>query len=230
MTSSRTESTIGCVNWPVFREVPAEDLGELLAIARRRRFDRHEVVFHQDDPADSLHLITRGRFAVRLRAPLGDEVLLDIRGPGDVFGELALVRSEPAPRAATVSALEPAETRCVYRADFDRLRARHPETDRALVAVLAGQLQRTDERLVEAHFVDVDHRVARRLLELCRIYGDGGQSAEIPLTQDEIAALAGTTRPSTNRALKRLEERGAVVLQRGRISVLDLELVVREAR
>lgn len=218
------------MNWPVLSEVPADDVRELLAIARRRRFDRHEVVFHQDDPADSLHLVTRGRFALRLRGSLGDEVLLDIRGPGDVFGELALVRAEPAPRAATVSALEPAETRCVYRADFDRLRTRYPATDRALVAVLAGQLQRTDERLVEAHFVDVDHRVARRLLELCRIYGDGEAPVHIPLTQEEIAALAGTPRPAANKALRRLQERGAITLQRGRVSVLDRERLARSAR
>jgi CRP/FNR family transcriptional regulator, cyclic AMP receptor protein len=76
------------VEWAVLSGIPGEDVRELLSVARRRRFDRHEVVFHDGDPADSLRLITKGRFGIRLMTSLGDEVLLDLLGPGDVFGEL----------------------------------------------------------------------------------------------------------------------------------------------
>ena len=61
----------------------------LLSIARRRTFARGEVVFHRDDPADSLHLVVRGRFGARVLTPLGDSVLIDVLGPGQSFGELA---------------------------------------------------------------------------------------------------------------------------------------------
>jgi CRP/FNR family cyclic AMP-dependent transcriptional regulator len=72
--------------FPLLAGVPQADAQQALALGRRRRFARGEVVFHRDDPADSIHLIVKGRFAVRVRTPLGDAVTLAIRGPGDSFG------------------------------------------------------------------------------------------------------------------------------------------------
>ena len=76
----------------------------LLQIARRRPFARNEVVFHRDDPGDSLHLISKGRFSVRVMTPLGDVATVAVRGPGESFGEMVLL-SEDARRSATVTAL-----------------------------------------------------------------------------------------------------------------------------
>jgi CRP/FNR family transcriptional regulator, cyclic AMP receptor protein len=218
------------MEWPVLAGIPPEDVRELLSIARRRRFDRGEVVFHQDDPADSLHLIAKGRFGIRLRTALGEDVLVDVRGPGDVFGELALVSVEPRTRTATVVALEPAETHCVYHVDFTRLRERYPSIDRILLALLADQLRRTDQRLLEAHYVDVETRILRRLLDLARIYRGGTGTITIPLTQEEIAALAGATRPPVNKVLRDWQARGAIELQRGRITILDADALAKGAR
>lgn len=214
------------MEWEVLAGVPERDVRELVAIARRRSFERQEIVFHEGDPSDSLHLIAKGRFAARLRTPLGDDVILDVFGPGAAFGELALVGEDPAPRAATVFALEPAETHCVYRLDFERLRTRHPSIDRALVVMVARRLRRVEQRLVEAHFVDVDRRVARRLLELDERY-DG---AVIPLTQEEIGGLAGATRPSVNKALRDLQAGGVIELGRGRLKVVDRDSLTLRAR
>jgi CRP/FNR family transcriptional regulator, cyclic AMP receptor protein len=218
------------MEWPVLAGIPPEDVRELLSIARRRSFDKGEIVFHQDDPADSLHLIVKGRFGMRLRTALGEDVLLDVRGVGDFFGELALVAFEPQRRTATAIALETAETHCVYHRDFTRLRQRYPSVDRILLVVLADQLRRTDQRLLEAHYVDVDKRVLRRLLDLPRTYRDGTGPVTIPLTQHEIAALAGATRQPVNKVLRRWQARGAIELQRGRITIVDPEAVAKGAR
>jgi CRP/FNR family transcriptional regulator, cyclic AMP receptor protein len=218
------------MEWPVLAGIPPEDVRELLSIARRRSFDKGEIVFHQDDPADSLHLIIKGRFGMRLRTALGEDVLLDVRGSGDLFGELALVAIEPQRRSATAIALEGAETRCVYHPDFTRLRQRHPSVDRILLVILAEQLRRTDQRLLEAHYVDVDKRVLRRLLDLARTYRDGTGPVTIPLTQDEIAALAGATRQPVNKVLRRWQARGAIELQRGRITIVDPAALAKGAR
>jgi CRP-like cAMP-binding protein len=71
--------------------VPEEEVRRLLSIARRRRFSRNEVVFHRADPGDSLRLISKGRFAIRIMTALGGTVTIGIRGPGESLGEMALV-------------------------------------------------------------------------------------------------------------------------------------------
>ena len=113
------------MEWPLLADLPPEDVRELLAIARRRTFSRGEVVFHGEDLADSLHLVVRGRFGARVLTPLGDSVLVDVLGPGQTFGELALLLPDSR-RSATVEALEAGETRAVFRDVFALLQRAHP--------------------------------------------------------------------------------------------------------
>jgi len=217
------------VEWPLLADLPAEDVRELLAIARRRTFDKGEVVFHRDDPAESLHLIVRGRFAARVVTAVGDSVLLDVLGPGQAFGELALLLPGER-RSATVSALEDGETRSVFRDDFARLQRSHPGVKDVLLRLLAEQVRRTSDRIVEAHHVDADTRVRRRLCELGETYRDGDDVPVVPLTQDDLAAMAGASRATVNRVLREEEKRGAVVLRRGRVTLLDIAELERRCR
>ena len=113
------------MQWPILAGIPEDDARRVLQIARRRVFGRREVVFHRGDPADTLHLVHSGRFAVRINTPLGDTVMLSLIGPGETFGEIALL-DDTAPRSATVVAVEKGETRAIHKLDFDALRARHP--------------------------------------------------------------------------------------------------------
>lgn len=217
------------MQWQLLAEVPEDALRALLTIARRRTFTRNEVVFHHGDPADSLHLISKGRFSVRIATPIGDTVTLSVRGPGDAFGELALLDTEPV-RSATVSALEPAETHSVYRGDFERLRREHPHVNDVLIGILADRLRRLSEQVVEAYYIPADRRVIRRVCELAEMYSRGDAEMVVPLTQEEIAELAGTSRATVNRVLRAAERRGIVELQRGKTAVLDLEGLARRGR
>jgi CRP-like cAMP-binding protein len=217
------------VEWPLLADLPPEDVRELFTIARRRTFGKGEVVFHRDDPADSLHLIVRGRFAARVMTPLGDSVLLEVLGPGQSFGELALLLPG-AQRSASVSALEDGETRSVFRDDFALLQRRHPGVKDVLLRLLAEQLRRASDRIVEAHYVDADTRVRRRLVELSKIYGTGGEPGVVPLTQEDLAAMAGTSRATANRVLRDEEKRGTVANQRGRVTLVDAEELSRRCR
>jgi len=205
------------MEWPLLADLPPDDVRQLLTIARRRTFVRGEVVFHREDLADSLHLVVRGRFGARVLTPLGDSVLVDVFGPGQTFGELALLLSDSR-RSATVEALEAGETRSVFRDEFALLQRRHPGVKDVLLRLLAEQLRRSTERVVEAHYVDAETRVRRRLCELAAMYEDG----VVPLTQEDIAAMAGTSRATVNRVLREEQKLGAVALARGRTSVLDV--------
>jgi CRP/FNR family transcriptional regulator, cyclic AMP receptor protein len=212
------------VEWRLLADLPPDDVRRLLAIARRRTFARGEVVFHRDDPADSMHLVVRGRFGARVVTPLGDSVLVDVLGPGQSFGELALISD--ARRSATVEALQAGETRSVFRDDFTFLQREHPGVKDVLLRLLAEQLRRSTDRVVEAHYVDAETRVRRRLLELAATYDDG----VVPLTQEDIAAMAGTSRATVNRVLREEASEGTVALARGRVTVLDFDALERRSR
>jgi CRP/FNR family cyclic AMP-dependent transcriptional regulator len=215
------------VEWRLLKDVPAEEVRQVVAISRRRAFQKGEVVFHQGDPGDSLHLVVKGRFAVRIMTPLGDSVTIAVRGPGENFGEMALVDPETR-RSATIQALEPAETQAVYYGELERLRAKHPQISQVLIAFLAGALRRENELLLEALYVPADRRLLRRLAELAATYADA--DGVIALTQEELAQMAGTSRATVNRVLREEERRGTLELRRGRTVVLDGAALVRRAR
>jgi CRP/FNR family transcriptional regulator, cyclic AMP receptor protein len=212
----------------LFRNLPEPELRRLVTIAARRRFARNEVVFHRGDPADTLHLILRGRFAARVESGLGDTVTISVHGPGDAFGELALLDSE-ASRSMTVAALEPSETYAVRRDDFTALRSEYPSINEVLVRLLAARVRRTSELYVEALFTDADRRILRRLHELASLYGGGASGTVIPLSQQEIAGLAATSRATVNRVLRGEEKRGVVELHRGRTTIIDPRALAKRA-
>ena len=218
------------VDWALLDVLPDQQRRALLSRTRRRRFKRGEVVFHEGDPGDALHLVDKGHVAVKRSTPLGDVATLLVLGPGDVFGELAVVA--PGPRNATVVALDPVETLALHGEVFDDLRLTHPAVDRVLIQALVAEVRRLSARLVEALYVPADKRIYLRLNDLARIFAVPGQAGPvlIPLTQDELAQLAGTTRPTANRVLRAAETAGVLHVARGRIEVVDAAAVARRGR
>jgi CRP-like cAMP-binding protein len=194
----------------------------------RRAYRRDEVLFHEGDPGDQLMEIQKGRVAVRVTTALGDVVTLTVLGPGDVFGEQALLEPGPA-RTATAVALEPVEVLALHRDRFEDVRRRYPSVDRMLVEVLAAQVRRLSASLVEALYLPVDRRVVRRLAELAAMYDEGATPVVIPLRQDDVASLVGATRPTINRVLQQLVDDGLLTLSRGRIEIQDPDGLVRRA-
>ncbi len=204
-----------------------EDRRGLLRLARRRRFARKEVVFHEGDPGDTLHLLVKGHVAVRITTPLGDVGMLGVLGPGEVFGELALI--DPAPRHASIVALDACETLGLHRDTVAELRADHPAVDRLLLEAVVAQLRQVSTQLLEAMYVPVDKRLHRRVVHLTSLYGDEAP-VTIPLTQEELGQLTGATRPTVNRLLRDAEEAGLLRVGRGRIEVLDVDGIAARGR
>ena len=198
---------------------------DVQAVAAWRRFDRGVVLFHEGEAGGSLHVLMRGRVAIRATTPDGDTVTLNVIGPGAAFGELSLLDSATT-RTASVQAIEPVQTLVLQRADFDRLRRTYPSVDRLLVEYLAAQVRRLSERLTEALCFEARTRVLRRLLDLDAVF-DGGP---VLVTQEEISTMAGTTRPTVNRVMQDLAEAGIIELGRGRFIVIDSTTLARAAR
>lgn len=217
------------MTWSFLEGVPDDDRRRLLAATQRRRFARREVLFHEGDPGDTLHLIDRGRVAVRITTPLGDVATLRVRGPGEFIGELALLH-ETSRRTATVVALERTETLMLHRDAFVELRHRHPSVDQFLLTLLADEVRRLSNLLVEALYVPAETRVLRRLCALTGLYRDGDADPEIPLTQEDLASLAGTSRATVNKVLSNAEKAGLVEVRRGRIIVVDANALAARSK
>jgi CRP/FNR family transcriptional regulator, cyclic AMP receptor protein len=217
------------MDWPVLASVPAADRRRLVDGMRRRVYRRDEVIFHQGDPADSLHLIAQGHVSVRVTLPGGEFVIAAILGPGDAFGELGLAGA-PRPRTATVIALQRCETLSLGRDQFESLRASYPGIDRFMVELLSARVEKLNRNWLEALYVPAERRVVRRLLELCQLYADGDeQRIVISVTQEMLANLAGTTRPTANQVLQRLAASRVVEVSRGQIVVLNRTELRRRA-
>jgi CRP/FNR family cyclic AMP-dependent transcriptional regulator len=117
------------------------------------------------------------------------------------------------------------------RRAFGELRQLGPTADRVLIAVLATRIERLSEHLIEALFVPTEQRVWRRLLAVMALYPSGaGHPVVIPLTQEDLAGLAGTTRPRVNQILRAAEDTGALQLERGRITIVDAGQIERRAK
>jgi CRP/FNR family cyclic AMP-dependent transcriptional regulator len=217
------------VKWALFDGLAVEQTRAVLGLARRRKFSRGEVVFHEGDPGDTLHLIDRGHVAVRVTTPLGDMATLRIIGPGEYFGELALV--SPAPRSATITALEPTETLVLHRDQINRVRLEHPDVEQVLLDVVVGEVRRLSAALLDAMYAPVPLRLARQLVGLARSYqADAQGRVVIPLTQDDLASLCGTTRPTINQLIGKLTQDKLLEVARGRVIVTDLPGLARKAR
>ena len=203
------------------------DRERLLAVSGRRSFARNEVVCHEGEPGETLYIVRSGRLAVRVTSQAGAVATLTILSPGQSFGELALLQDHHT-RTATVVALEQAETVALSRSAFEDARRSHPEVGHFVTRLLAARVEQLSQSLLEAMYLGVDERVARRLVELAETYGPGRPRVVVPITQDDLAGMAGTTRPTANLVLGKLADAGAVRLERGRIEVLDLAALRRQ--
>lgn len=210
----------------LFERLPEAERRALRAAARRRRFRRGDTIFHEGEAGDTLHVIDAGHVAIKVVTAMGDVVTLTVLGPGESFGEQALLAPD-ARRTASAVCLDEVQTIAVGGDDFEDLRHRLPAVDRFLVDVLAAQVRRLSGQLVESLHVQAETRVLRRLATLAAAFG--GDPPVIPVTQDDVASMAGTTRPTVNRALRALEAAGTVALGRGRITVLDERDLARRA-
>jgi CRP/FNR family transcriptional regulator, cyclic AMP receptor protein len=212
----------------LLRNLPAESVARLASAARRHTYRRGEVIFHQGDPGDALHFICEGRVKVVLDAESGDEAVIAILAPGDCFGELSLIDGEP--RSATVEALEAVSTVTLSRAEFMAFLRQNPTALDRLLTSLAGMVRRANEGVADLVFLDLEGRLVKKLLELAEAHGrpvNGAVEIEVPMTQEDLAAMIGATRASVNKLLGWYEDRGAIQRRGRRIAIFDQERLRR---
>lgn len=207
---------------PLFEALAREDLARVAEVAVRRRFQADEVVFREGDASSTAYIIRSGRARAIRQHGDGRSITLAHFGPGDIFGELAMLDDER--RSATVETLEPSEAIAILGADMRRLLREHPDLAVKLVISLGRRLRETNERLARQSFQSVQSRVAAVLSQLvaaAREEGSGEGDVLITSTQADLARLAGSSRESASRFLAVLERAGIITQGRGRLTIHD---------
>jgi CRP/FNR family cyclic AMP-dependent transcriptional regulator len=215
---------------PLFEQADARMLEPLASRLRRRRFRRNEVIFHQGDPGDSMHIVASGAIKIVLPSAEGEEAIIATLQPGDFFGELALL--DGGPRSASATAVEPSETLVLPRAVLMELLGTVEDLGERLLVGLARELRRLTGQVQELHFLDLAGRLAARLSALA-LQADPAAEGEVrlpwPYTQSDLASMIGGTRQSVNRLLRELEADGLIVISTDELIISDVAELGRRA-
>ena len=176
-------------------------------------FVRDEFIYLSGDPATKIYFVKEGRVRVSALTEDGREVLLDIIGPGEIFGEIGILQGPT--RTNSAQALESSLLYEMCRADFEDLLNRHPRVCLHMARCIGLRLKRYEGRVVNLIGKDVYSRVKEVLTDLvCRTQATGGrQSTKISLTQQDIANLVGASLQETARVLRELERIDVVELR-----------------
>jgi len=212
------------IRCPLFAELSAGEADSLAAFLRRRRYRAGEPVFREGDPGTAFYVVETGEVKILLGGSEGKEVVLALFGPGEFFGELALLDGEP--RSADAVVTTAAELLILVREDFLRFLRDMPGVAVNMLASLSRRLRRTDRLVHDAAFSDVRTRVARLLVELAETRGKPGEGGIVigpRLTQGDLAGMVGATRESINKCLRYYSAQGLVRHERGRIVVSSIE-------
>jgi CRP-like cAMP-binding protein len=208
----------------------AGEFGTLSARSRPRRFPRGATLVGEGEVPRRVVVLLRGRVKVSHFAADGREVVLSVRGPGDLIGEMAAIDGRPC--SATVTTFEPVEALVLDAAEFTAYLDEHPRVTRVLLSSTLQKLRDSDRKRVEFGVYDTEGRVARRLVELAGEYGHeaGGRvSIDLPLTQQELAGWTCASREAVSKALGSLRACGWVATDRRRVTVIDLDALRRRA-
>lgn len=197
---------------PLFSDLGAEACAALDTAARLRDWPAGAVIWQRGDAGTHMIALLSGRVKLTLLSPQGREFILRQAEGGEVFGELALFDGQP--RSADAVAIEGARGAVLTRADFQALVARHPELALSGLAYLAGMVRATTDRLEGIALYQLQARLARFFLFALRtLHGPQvppGARLRLDLTQGDLAAMLGASRPKLNRALQALRDLGAV--------------------
>ncbi|GGO83303.1 putative Crp/Fnr-family transriptional regulator [Marinobacterium nitratireducens] len=202
----------------LFPELSPEDLHILTSNGVTRNYPKNAVLITEGDQSDSLYIILTGKVKVFLSDEHGKEVQLNIQGPGEYFGELALI--DQAPRSASVMTLEPSRLAVVSKADFQRCLAEHPEIAVELIRCLVQQVRSLTEAVGNMAMKPVYERVACTLLKLAT-ERNNSLVIEERLTHQDIANMVGASREMVSRIMKDLSTGGYIQVRDRKIFIQE---------
>ncbi len=203
-----------------WRELAEPERAALRAMCRRRTFGRNNAIVAEDDAVDDIVLIWSGLAKVCSRAT-SRPVLLALRGPGDIVGEMASIGGGG--RSATVIAINEVVGLVIQAARFGEFLSKFPDASKALQKVLVMRLRESDSSRIGAAATNVAQRLARLLLDIGQRYGvpadGGGSKIDLALTQEDLASFINASPRAVAREIERWKERDIVTTGRRWVTI-----------
>ncbi len=206
---------------PLFAELSSDELKRIGDVAIPRTYPKGVRVFHEGDHSDACYIVRSGDLRVTREHSDGRAIALATLGPGDIFGELAML--DGGSRSASVETLSDAVLLALPASDVRRVIAAHGDIAAKLIVAITRRLRETNERVARQSFQTVPSRVAGVLNQLIaeEAIPEERRGITVRMTQADLAQLAGTSRESVSRFLATLERAGVVAVGRGRVTVLE---------
>jgi len=203
---------------PIFRELEPEALDQLCRYAKHITLKRGAALFSKGDPGNSLFAVISGTLKMSISSPEGRNAILNLIGPGQVFGEMAVLSGQA--RSADATANTNCEMFVIDRRDFLPFVRNHPALAMKFIELLCERVRRTSDQVEQIILQDLPGRLASALLGLTE-RNKSDDSRTIEITQQEISEMVGMTRESINKQLRAWAARSWVRLEHGAIVVLD---------
>lgn len=198
----------------IFSSLEEDELAELAGLAMERSFPSGEFVFWEGDAPDWFYMVAEGKVKVLKHSSLGKDFIIAFFGPGEMFGEVAVLENKPYP--ASAQAVDETRVLGIRRHDLISFLAHRPEVALRIIGILGGRLRDAQGRLGDLAGERVEQRIARTLLMLSSKLG-----STLPFTRQDIADMAGTTTETAIRVVSYLKDRQIVRSARGKIIILD---------
>jgi len=223
--SAGAAGTVTASGEPVFlSSLTPEQRAALESRGTTRSLARGLALFHENGAPDRVFVLLSGFVKLSRLSDDGREVILAIRGPGDLLGEQSAIDGRP--RSATATALDPVTALVLAASDFLALLHKEPSVALVVLRMLSHRLREADIGRVELSLQDTMARVSARILELSERFGDeagAGVEIHLPISQEELAGWTGCSRDSVVKALQAMRGLGWIETGRRRITVLELE-------
>jgi CRP/FNR family transcriptional regulator, cyclic AMP receptor protein len=221
--SSESEFSVILKMNPMFAGLGADELQRISDLCHTMHLATGEVLFQKGDPGDALFGVHRGQIKIETGASDGTRLTLNLMGPGDLFGEAAVLDSER--RTSDATAGDSTELFVLRRDDFLDFLEREPKTAIKIIQLLCQRIRWQSERMEGAALQPLPVRLARRLCALASDFG-----SEVHISQEQLGIFVGAARESVNRQLQTWRRDGILDLQRGRILLQNMSKLTAVAR
>jgi len=204
---------------PIFCDLDPEALDQLCRYAKHSSLKRGATIVSKGDPGNSLIAVISGTVKISISSPDGRSAILNLIGPGEIFGEVAVL--DGLARTADATANTNCEIYVIDRRNFLPFVRSQPALAMKFIELLCTRLRWTSDQVEEVILQDLPGRLASALLRLTEKHklAQGGRT--IAITQQEISEMVGMTRESINKQLRAWATRNLVRLEHGAIVVLN---------